>query len=82
MFSATVQEHTYQPRNVGELPSATHHGVAGVPGDGPYMLLWFEVVGDTIVKATYDTTDALLPSQAEASRRRYYTVEQKNRLSC
>jgi nitrogen fixation NifU-like protein len=29
--------------------------VAGIPGDGPYMLLWFEVVQGVIVRASYDT---------------------------
>ena len=53
MFSATVLEHTARPRNVGELETATHHGIAGVPGDGPYMHLWFEVEEGVIQRASY-----------------------------
>ncbi len=55
MFTAIVQDHVHNPRNTGLLENATHHGVAGVPGDGPYMLMWFEVTEGTIVRASYDT---------------------------
>lgn len=55
MFTAIVQDHVHNPRNTGTLENATHHGVAGVPGDGPYMLMWFEVAEETIVRASYDT---------------------------
>jgi nitrogen fixation NifU-like protein len=55
MFSAIVQDHFYNPRNSGELESATHQGVAGLPGDGPYMILWFRVEGEHILDASYKT---------------------------
>lgn len=55
MFSAAVLEHTAYPRNTGELANATHHGIAGVPGDGPYMHLWFEVEEGVIQRASYMT---------------------------
>lgn len=55
MFTPIVQDHFYNPRNVGPLPEATHQGTAGMPGDGPYMLLWFQVDGDRILRAAYRT---------------------------
>jgi hypothetical protein len=32
-WSETVQEHVSHRRNVGPLETATHYGVAGVPGE-------------------------------------------------
>lgn len=55
MYSAIVQDHVSNPRNVGPLETATHQGVAGIPGEGPYMVLWFEIDKDRIVKAAYQT---------------------------
>jgi nitrogen fixation NifU-like protein len=55
MFSAIVQDHFYNPRNSGELESATHQGIAGLPGDGPYMILWFQVASGKIERASYQT---------------------------
>jgi nitrogen fixation protein NifU and related proteins len=55
MFSATVLDHFYNPRNVGPLEGATHEGTAGVPGDGPYLRLWFRFEGDTVRAAAYRT---------------------------
>ena len=55
MFSALATEHIAVPRNVGPLEGATHQGVAGTPGEGPYMLLWFEVENGRIQRAAYAT---------------------------
>lgn len=55
MFSAAVLDHFYNPRNVGPLEDATHFGVAGSPGDGPYMQFWLLVEGDLIRQAAYAT---------------------------
>src|SRR5579871_3595704 len=55
MYSDTVRDHAANPRNPGPLPTATHTGVAGVPGDGPYMILWLEVAGERIVRAAFQT---------------------------
>jgi len=55
MYSDIVHEHVSRPRNVGPLESATHQGTAGTPGDGPYMILWFEVADGTIRRAAYKT---------------------------
>jgi len=40
---------------VGPLNGATHYGVAGEPGEGPFVQLWFLVEGETIRRATYKT---------------------------
>jgi len=37
------------------MPDADKVGLAGVPGDGPFVKLWFKTDEDTILKATYDT---------------------------
>ena len=55
MFSALAADHITVPRNVGPLEGATHRGVAGVPGDGPHMILWFEVADGCIQRAVYAT---------------------------
>ncbi len=55
VFSSLAQEHIQNPRNVGAIPDATHYGVAGVPGDGPFVELWFKVAGDTIEHGSYRT---------------------------
>src|ERR1051325_12044336 len=56
MFSAIVLDHFYNPRNCGPIEGATHEGVAGSPGDGPYMILQFDVDAEGIVRrAAYRT---------------------------
>lgn len=47
--------HINNPRNVGPLEGATHYGVAGVPGEGPFVQMWFKVEGGQIKRATYKT---------------------------
>ena len=55
MFSPVALDHIANPRNAGPLEGATHQGVAGDPGGGPYVILWLKVEGDHIIKATYET---------------------------
>ena len=55
MFSQTVLDHFHNPRNVGPLEGFTHRGVAGSPGDGPYMVLSFRVTDGNIEQAAYET---------------------------
>ena len=54
-WSETIQDHVSNRRNIGPLDTATHQGVAGVPGDGPYMRLWLEIHEGRIVRAAYQT---------------------------
>lgn len=51
MFSQTALDHISSPRNAGRLQSFTHYGCGGVPGDGPYVELWFQVEGSKVIRA-------------------------------
>jgi len=53
-FSNLALEQIANPRNAGPLEGATHKGVAGDPGGGPYVILWTIVEGDRILKASYE----------------------------
>ena len=55
MFTPAVLDHVVNPRNVGPLEGATHAGVAGVPGDGPYVEMWLEVEDGHVRRAAYRT---------------------------
>ena len=55
MFSALAAEQIAVPRNVGPLEGAPPQGIAGVPGDGPHMILWFQVENGHIQRAAYAT---------------------------
>ena len=55
MFSDLAQEHISNPHNPGPLEGATHCGTAGVPGEGPHMTFWFEIVDNTIRRAAFQT---------------------------
>jgi NifU-like protein involved in Fe-S cluster formation len=46
-----VQGATHQ----GELATATHRGVGGRPGCGPYILLLFRVDGEVVKEARFQT---------------------------
>lgn len=51
MFSQTALDHISSPRNAGRLQSFTHYGCGGVPGDGPYVELWFQIEGSKVIRA-------------------------------
>lgn len=55
VFSLLARDHIENPRSCGEMPGATHYGVAGVPGDGPFVELWFALESETIKDASYRT---------------------------
>jgi len=55
MFSEIAQQILANPTHIGPLPDATHVGVAGVPGDGPYMQIWLVVENATIRDAAFKT---------------------------
>jgi nitrogen fixation NifU-like protein len=55
VYSETVQRILADPAHTGELAEASHKGVAGAPGEGPYLILWLEIVGDTILRASFQT---------------------------
>ncbi len=55
MFSLAVVEHSTSPRNTEPLPDADVVGQAGVPGEGPYMLMSLKWDGERIVATSFDT---------------------------
>ena len=55
MYSRVASEHFHEPRRVGPLEGATHTGTAGTPGGGPYVVLWFVVESERVVKVAYQT---------------------------
>lgn len=65
MLSATAAQHVSSPRNAGKIENATHVGVGGVPGDGPYVRLWLSIEGETIKKVGYECNGC--PSSIAAS---------------
>ena len=55
VFSEAVLDHTLNPRNIGPLENASNFGQFGEPGGGPYVQMWFDLKGETIVDAAYKT---------------------------
>jgi NifU-like protein involved in Fe-S cluster formation len=51
MFSQTALDHISRPRNAGRLDTFTHYGCGGLPGDGPYVELWFQVEDSKVIRA-------------------------------
>lgn len=54
-FSPVAAEFIASRRHAGECRGANYKGVAGDPGGGPYMILWFRVERNVIREATYET---------------------------
>lgn len=65
VLSPIAAQHVHSPRNAGRLEGATHVGVSGTPGDGPYVRIWLIVKDKTIVAATYECNGC--PSSIAAS---------------
>lgn len=55
MFSALALDHINTRRNIGPMEGSTHYGVSGVPGEGPYVELWFRVADSSIEECRYKT---------------------------
>jgi nitrogen fixation NifU-like protein len=55
MYSAAVLQRFHEPKRSGELNGATHVGVAGVPGDGPYLRLFLQVLDNRVTQASFET---------------------------
>jgi NifU-like protein involved in Fe-S cluster formation len=54
-MSTLAMEHVQRPVHRGPLEGATHYGVSGSPGDGPYVQIWLKISGGTIEKAAFKT---------------------------
>ena len=55
MYSPLAVEHISNPRNGGPLAAATHIGVAGEPGEGPFMRISLVIEAGTVWNAAYET---------------------------
>jgi nitrogen fixation NifU-like protein len=55
MPNDVLAEHAANPRNIGDLTGASVVGRAGVPGEGPYMLIGLWVAGDRVTQARFET---------------------------
>ena len=77
VLSPIAAEHVQSPRNAGRIEDATHVGVGGTPGEGPYVRLWLVLDGDMIRRAGYEcngcpssTAAASMAAQLLAGRTR------------
>lgn len=65
MLSATAAAHVSSPRNAGRVDDATHVGIGGTPGEGPYVRLWIILKNEAVVKVGYECNGC--PSSIAAS---------------
>lgn len=54
-YSDVLLRHFWQPRNHSVMKDADRVGVAGVPGNGPFMVLYLRLDGDMIADAAFQT---------------------------
>jgi len=54
-YSEIVNEHFFNPRNVGTLDSPDAIGIAGSPGEGEYVVLHFLLKEGKIAAARFQT---------------------------
>ena len=52
-YSPTVMEHFSEPRNFGRMEGADFVGVAGVPGQGRYLVIYMKLESRRIAEATF-----------------------------
>lgn len=55
MFSEKVLEYSLNPRRCGDLPHATHVGMEGIPGEGPFVLMRLKIQDGVILDGSYET---------------------------
>lgn len=54
-YSETAMRFVADTRWDGELPEATHIGVVGIQGEGPYAKIWLKVQAATVLQARFQT---------------------------
>jgi nitrogen fixation NifU-like protein len=54
-YSETLMEHFNSPRNGGVLEHPDRVGIVGVPGQGPFFVLYLKLDGDRVREARYRT---------------------------
>ncbi len=55
MYGEVAKQHAANPVGMGPLDGATHEGLSGVPGDGPYVRLRLIVRDGRIERAGFET---------------------------
>jgi NifU-like protein involved in Fe-S cluster formation len=55
MLSPLAQNLIQSPIHRGPMESATHYGVSGSPGDGPYVQIWLKIQDGIIEQAAFKT---------------------------
>lgn len=55
MYTAAVNDHLANARNVGKPAGSTHSGVVGTPGDGPFLAIHLVIGNVQILAAGYNT---------------------------
>lgn len=55
MFSERVLDYSLKPRRCGELSDATHVGMEGIPGEGPFVLMRLKIQDGVILDGAYET---------------------------
>jgi nitrogen fixation protein NifU and related proteins len=54
-FSDILMDHFNSPRNCGRMDDPDVVGLAGTPGNGPYVVLYLRLDGDSIVESRFQT---------------------------
>lgn len=54
-YSDVFMSHFASPRNVGEIAQADRIGMVGIPGQGPFFLLFLRLNGECVAEARYQT---------------------------
>lgn len=54
-YSETVMDHFYTPRNAFRMQDPDRVGQAGMPGHGPFMVLYLRLEGEKIAAASFQT---------------------------
>ncbi len=54
-YSTIVSEHSQSPRNEGRLEAADLVGLAGRPGEGPYLVVYLQLDGNQISRAQFQS---------------------------
>ncbi len=53
-FSETLMDHFQAPRNLGRMESPDVVGLAGIPGQGRYLVLYVRIADGQVVHAQYE----------------------------
>jgi nitrogen fixation NifU-like protein len=54
-YSDALMDHFSSPRNMGAMDGADRVGHAGMPGRGPFLILYLRMNGDVVAQAMFQT---------------------------